>query len=152
MTRQIPEPDRRPLSGERDKKIVLAIGDALSEAAKVGVIHRDVSPKNVLLMSGDAVKVINFGVPVPVSPKLQGEPEYVSPEQRARPMSENGRKHNAQAAHIIPRHRRGVNESRPRPKLAARPQAGPRTLPGDQARPLRRGEETSPWAACTDMP
>ncbi|RMH38925.1 MAG: serine/threonine protein kinase, partial [Deltaproteobacteria bacterium] len=66
---------------ERARAILLAIGDALSEAAKVGVIHRDVSPKNVLVGPGDAVKVINFGIPTPLKDKVQGEPEFLSPEQ-----------------------------------------------------------------------
>jgi RIO-like serine/threonine protein kinase len=40
----------------------VAIGAALVEAAKVGVIHRDLSPKNVLV-TGAGIKLINFAVP-----------------------------------------------------------------------------------------
>ncbi len=64
----------------RATEYVLAIGRALGEAAKAGVVHRDLSPKNVLIV-GDEVKLINFGVPVPGIGEAQGVPEYVSPEQ-----------------------------------------------------------------------
>ncbi len=69
------------LDVDRARAILLAVGGALAEAAKVGVIHRDVSPKNVLIGAGDAVKLINFGVCTPLSDKVQGEPEFLSPEQ-----------------------------------------------------------------------
>ncbi|HTJ47762.1 MAG TPA: serine/threonine-protein kinase [Kofleriaceae bacterium] len=59
--------------------LVVAIGEALIEAAKVGVVHRDLAPKNVLLV-GDHVKIINFCVPVPTSDKVPGVAEYVAPE------------------------------------------------------------------------
>ena len=64
----------------RASEYVLAIGRALGEAAKAGVVHRDLSPKNVLIV-GEEVKLINFGVPVPGIGEAQGVPEYVSPEQ-----------------------------------------------------------------------
>ena len=70
-----------PLPAERAAKLVHAVGTALSEAAKLGVIHRDVAPKNVLVGADDAVKVINFGVAVPATPSVRGVPEYVAPEQ-----------------------------------------------------------------------
>ncbi len=69
------------LTVDRAKGILLKIGEALAEAAKVGVIHRDVSPKNVLVGAGDSVKVINFGIPTPLDERVQGEPEFLSPEQ-----------------------------------------------------------------------
>lgn len=64
----------------RATEYVLAIGRALGEAAKAGVVHHDLSPKNVLIV-GDQVKLINFGVPVPGIGSAAGVPEYVSPEQ-----------------------------------------------------------------------
>jgi serine/threonine-protein kinase len=69
------------LGVDRARAILLRVGEALSEAAKVGVIHRDVSPKNVLVGAGGAVRVINFGVPAPLNATVQGEPEFLSPEQ-----------------------------------------------------------------------
>ncbi|HUH04266.1 MAG TPA: serine/threonine-protein kinase, partial [Kofleriaceae bacterium] len=65
---------------DRATSIVLAIGRALSESAKAGVIHRDLAPKNVMVVD-DGVKLINFGVPVPGDGEVQGVPEFVSPEQ-----------------------------------------------------------------------
>lgn len=67
-----------PLAVERAAEIVAAIGGALLDAAKVGVVHRDLSPKNVLLTS-DGVKVINFPLPMP-GDKVPGVPGYVPPE------------------------------------------------------------------------
>ena len=57
----------------------MLIGEALIEAAKVGVVHRDLSPKNILL-AGDQVKLINVSVPVPTLEKVPGVPEFVAPE------------------------------------------------------------------------
>lgn len=70
-----------PLPAERAAALVYAVGTGLTEAAKLGVIHRDVAPKNVLVGEGDAVKIINFGVAVPATPSVRGVPEYVAPEQ-----------------------------------------------------------------------
>lgn len=70
-----------PLALDRAKRIVAQIGEALLEAQKVGVIHRDLAAKNVLVSPGDEVKVINFTVPRPLNSTVVGVPEYLSPEQ-----------------------------------------------------------------------
>jgi len=63
-------------------ELVNTVGEALAAAAKIGVVHRDLAPKNVLLTDELNVKLINFGVPVPpTSGKASGVPEYVAPEQ-----------------------------------------------------------------------
>jgi len=69
-----------PLPLERARTIVLHVGEALAEAQKSGVIHRDVSPRNVVLV-GEAVKVIDFGVAEPVTERVFGTPAFMSPEQ-----------------------------------------------------------------------
>ncbi len=69
-----------PLPLERVRKIVGQIGEALSEAQKVGVIHRDVSPRNIYV-DGDQVTVADFGVAEAVTDKVFGAAEYLSPEQ-----------------------------------------------------------------------
>jgi serine/threonine-protein kinase len=69
-----------PLEAQRAAKLILSIGKALAEAAKLGVIHRDLAPKNILVGDGDAIKVINFGVAVPATEKIQGVAEFVAPE------------------------------------------------------------------------
>jgi serine/threonine-protein kinase len=70
-----------PLSVERAKAIVLQLGEALTEAQKVGVIHRDVAPRNVLVGAGDRVKVGDFGLAEPVTDRVFGAPGFLSPEQ-----------------------------------------------------------------------
>ncbi len=70
-----------PFSLERAKKIAAQIGEALLEGQKVGVVHHDLAPKNVLVAAGDQVKLINFVAPVPVTETVFGVPEYLSPEQ-----------------------------------------------------------------------
>jgi hypothetical protein len=72
--------DDGPLDLARASRIVLAVGQALADAAKVGVIHRDLAPKNVLLVSADRIKIINFGVAVPTTEKVAGVAEFVAPE------------------------------------------------------------------------
>jgi eukaryotic-like serine/threonine-protein kinase len=70
-----------PLPLDRAKAIVAQIGEALLEGQKVGVVHHDLSPKNVLVSGNDEVKVINFVAPVAVSETVFGVAEYLSPEQ-----------------------------------------------------------------------
>jgi Protein kinase domain len=70
-----------PLSLERTKKIIAQIGEALLEGQKVGVVHHDLSPKNVLIEGDDEVKLINFTVAVPITDRVFGVAEFLSPEQ-----------------------------------------------------------------------
>ncbi|MDB4968444.1 MAG: serine/threonine protein kinase [Myxococcales bacterium] len=70
-----------PLPLERAKAIVLQVGEALTEAQKVGVIHRDVAPRNIMVGPGDRVKVADFGLAEPVTDKVFGAPGFLSPEQ-----------------------------------------------------------------------
>jgi serine/threonine-protein kinase len=70
-----------PLPLDRAKKIIAQIGEALLEGQKVGVVHHDLSAKNVLVTSDDSVKLINFVVPATTGGTVLGVPEYLSPEQ-----------------------------------------------------------------------
>jgi serine/threonine-protein kinase len=70
-----------PMPLDRAKRLIAQIGEALLEGQKVGVVHHDLSPKNVLITASDDVKLINFVVPVPVSGNVLGVAEYLSPEQ-----------------------------------------------------------------------
>lgn len=72
--------DEGPMDLGRASQIMLKVGQALADAAKVGVIHRDLAPKNILVGPGDTIKIINFGVAVPTTEKVPGVPEYVAPE------------------------------------------------------------------------
>jgi eukaryotic-like serine/threonine-protein kinase len=65
---------------DKAAKLIEIIGEALIEAAQVGVVHRDLAPKNVVF-AGDDVKLINFSLPVPTGDKVPGVAEFVAPEQ-----------------------------------------------------------------------
>ncbi len=71
--------DRGPIGLAGAAEVIEVVGEALIEAAQVGVVHRDLAPKNILF-AGDEIKVINFSVPVPTSEKSPGVAEFVAPE------------------------------------------------------------------------
>ncbi|MGE5182366.1 MAG: serine/threonine protein kinase [Acidobacteriota bacterium] len=71
---------RGPIPAEQAAELIEVIGEALIEAAQVGVVHRDLAPKNVLFAGSD-VKLINFSLPVPTTDRVPGVPEFVAPEQ-----------------------------------------------------------------------
>jgi len=71
---------RGPIPQDRAADLIELIGEALIEAAQVGVVHRDLAPKNILF-AGTDVKLINFSLPVPTADKVPGVPEFVAPEQ-----------------------------------------------------------------------
>jgi hypothetical protein len=62
-------------------QLIRQVAHGLAEAAKQGVIHRDLAAKNVLVSESDAVKIINFPIAVPYTDRVQGVPEFLSPEQ-----------------------------------------------------------------------
>jgi len=71
---------RGPIPVDQAANLIELIGEALIEAAQVGVVHRDLAPKNILF-AGQEVKLINFSLPVPTTDKVPGVPEFVAPEQ-----------------------------------------------------------------------
>ncbi|HEY0483888.1 MAG TPA: serine/threonine-protein kinase, partial [Kofleriaceae bacterium] len=68
------------MPSDKAARLIGVIGESLIEAAQVGVVHRDLAPKNIVF-AGDDVKLINFSLPVPTSDKVPGVPEFVAPEQ-----------------------------------------------------------------------
>ena len=70
-----------PLPALAGCQLIRQVAHGLAEAAKQGVIHRDLAAKNVLVGDGDVVKIINFPIAAPLSDRVQGVPEFLSPEQ-----------------------------------------------------------------------
>jgi serine/threonine-protein kinase len=73
---------RGPIPLDQAAHLIEVVGEALIEAAQVGVVHRDLAPKNILF-AGAEVRLINFSLPVPTptNDKVPGVPEFVAPEQ-----------------------------------------------------------------------
>lgn len=78
-------------------RVIQQVALGLTEAHKLGIVHRDISPDNILMVPEDGeeiVKVIDFGIAKSMSPdggkitqtmKLVGKAEYVAPEQICAP-------------------------------------------------------------------
>jgi len=77
------------LSVARALEITLQAADALLAAHKVGMVHRDVKPDNIMIDESGRVKVMDFGLARGIHSGTQltadgavlGTPRYMSPEQ-----------------------------------------------------------------------
>jgi len=87
---------KKGLPIEEVLSIAAQVSDALAEAHRHGIVHRDIKPQNVMLTRAGRVKVLDFGLAktvLPMSPEEQtrslltvpgavpGTARYMSPEQ-----------------------------------------------------------------------
>jgi eukaryotic-like serine/threonine-protein kinase len=80
---------REPVTPKRATEIASAMLLALAEAHRLGILHRDVKPANILFDAGGSAKLADFGVShlsdlsATATAGIIGTLEYMSPEQRA---------------------------------------------------------------------
>lgn len=68
--------------------IAQQICEGLSEAHRLGVVHRDLKPNNIMIDKGGNARILDFGIARSIKAKgitgagvMIGTPEYMSPEQ-----------------------------------------------------------------------
>jgi len=79
----------KPLSSDEIKKVLDAVGGALSYAHKQGILHRDIKPSNVMVATDGQIYLADFGLAriaqsgesTMSSDSIMGTPQYISPEQ-----------------------------------------------------------------------
>ena len=84
--RDIMANERIPLAGVLE--IGAQVADGLAAAHERGVVHRDIKPANIMIVRGEQVKIMDFGIArlltsdeMTQTGSLLGSPKYMSPEQ-----------------------------------------------------------------------
>lgn len=77
-----------PLTPQKVIEIAITVCEALTEAHKMGIIHRDIKSENIMLTSQGVVKVMDFGLAKILDAsvltregEMLGTPAYMSPQQ-----------------------------------------------------------------------
>ena len=79
---------RKVLSWKETVKFTTQLLEALAHAHQKGIVHRDIKPQNIMLLSDGNIKVMDFGIARfsrnerrTVTDKAIGSVHYISPEQ-----------------------------------------------------------------------
>ena len=82
---------RGPMSADQARKLCARLASGLAAAHEAGIVHRDLSPDNIILPGGrvERAKIIDFGIArsatvggeTLIGGKFAGKYNYVSPEQ-----------------------------------------------------------------------
>ena len=77
----------RPSKLTRLLRVFAQVSQGLGAMHKLGYVHADIKPNNILVNEAGAVKIIDFGQSCPigtVKTRIQGTPDYIAPEQVGR--------------------------------------------------------------------
>src|SRR5712692_1363933 len=71
----------RPLNPRRAVSLAVQIADALAEAHAAGIVHRDLTPDNIIVTPKGNAKVLDFGLATWTAGGAERDVAYMSPEQ-----------------------------------------------------------------------